>query len=641
LIDLTKLTKTPKKYARELTKKEAKSLLDSLDKAYFISSKPLVSDAIYDTFRQAIESKYPDLMAKVGSVDDSDVELPAPMASLNQYKLDSSKLKSALKKRTKYVISSKLDGLSIELVYEKGVLKKAFTRGDAVMGKDVSRHISAMGVPKKLATPTDLIVRTECLIRTETFKKHMTKDAGGKYTAARNAASGLIRKFTSDAMIKHLSFVAFEIIGGEGSGTKLSAQLLKLKRMGFYVVYHEVVTAPMTQDTLVSTLERFMASSEFELDGIVVAEDVPYQNSDENPTHAFKFKMNSDADAVLVPIKEIVYNHTKLGYLQPVVTFEPTIIDGVTVERASAHNGFYVEHGYLKDEKNPGPKKPLGPGAIIKVVRSGKVIPYITEVIKGAKKPELPKVEFERKGVEFTSVGESSEVEIRRMSHFVSSLSIEGFASGSVAKVFDALGEWSKEDAIENPGSVADVLGKAVSQKFVKAVNALKRNGVKADVWYLACSPWYFEGASDSTYSALLDSNPEVITCNKTAQVKTVTAMIQSSTRVKTKAQDLAKAIIEMNRDAKLLGLKLLVPDKVEVTGSALKGQSIAFTGVRDAALKTAIIAAGGEAKDSMTSATTILIAKDPGDSSAKLEKARAKGIEIMSITSFKKRYGL
>ena len=642
MIDLKKLKATPKKYARELTKKEAKSLLDSLDSAYFLKSKELVSDAIYDTFRKAVEAKYPDLAKKVGAVDDSDVELPAPMASLNQYKKGSPKLKAALKKKTTYVIGSKLDGLSIELVYIDGVLTSAYTRGDAVMGKDVSRHIPAMNVPKNIPVKGKFIVRTECLIRTSTFNKHMTKAAGGKYTAARSAASGLIRKFTSDAAVKHLSFVAFEIIGGDGAGTKLSSQLLKLKRLGFYVVYHEVITSPLTEDTLEGILARYMANSEFELDGIVVSENVPYQNSDSNPSHAFKFKMNADEDAVLVPIKEVIYNHTKLGYLQPVATFEPTVIDGVTVERATAHNGFYVEHGYLKDSKSPNKvKKPLGAGAVIKVVRSGKVIPYILEVIKGAKKPDLPKVEFERKGVEFVASSDSSEIEVRRMSHFVSALSIDGFASGSVAQVFESLGEWTREQAIEEPELVSDVLGPDVSKKFIRAISRLKKSGVKADAWYLACTPWYFEGASDSTYGALLSEHPEAISLRKKADVKSLASMIRASTRIKTKADDLAKAIVEMNRDAAMLGLKLLAPEKVEVTSDALAGVHVAFTGVRDAELSKAIVAAGGVAKDSMTAATTVLIAKDPGESSAKLDKAREKGITIMSIAQFKRRYGL
>jgi NAD-dependent DNA ligase len=117
--------------------------------------------------------------------------------------------------------------------------------------------------------------------------------------------------------------------------------------------------------------------------------------------------------------------------------------------------------------------------------------------------------------------------------------------------------------------------------------------------------------------------------------------MIRGSTRIKTKADDLAKAIVEMNRDAAMLGLKLLAPEKVEVTGDALSGVHVAFTGVRDAELSKAIVAAGGVAKDSMTAATNVLIAKDPGESSAKLDKAREKGITIMSIAQFKRRYGL
>ena len=636
------LIKNPRKAVKNLTKKQATSLLARLDKAYFVNSEGLVPDSVYDIIRADLVEQYPELADKIGAVDDSDVPIPVPMASLNQYKLGSSKLSTVLTSKALYVKSDKLDGLSIELVYEKGLLTAMYTRGDAVSGKDVSRHISHVNAPKRIQIKTPFAVRVEALIKPKTFHAKMHEDVGGKFTTARNAAAGLIRRFESSAAdLKHVDLVAFEILEGDLAGKPQLKQLSALADMGFKVVNYDVVRMPMSEQELEQLLIDTMAKSEYELDGIVLSKNVSYTVTDSNPSHAFKFKMNSDEDSVLVPCKDVVYQKTMHSYLNPVVTFDPTMIGGVMVSKANGHNGFYIEHGYLFDKKTVGSKiKPIGPGAILKVVRSGKVIPYILEVVKGARKPKLPDVPYSKQGVEFVLEGDDdSTVATRKMVHFVSRLNIEGMASGNIAKIFEAEGDWNRLEAMQpDEDSLSAILGKAAAKAYVKQVAQLHTTGVDAVRWYTANSPWYLEGASDSTYASIVEAVPEVGDYKKSVELA---ARISAIPRMKNKAQTLAKAIIGMNADARKYGVKLSKPKAIKVVSSALKGVVVGFTGFRDPELTAAILAAGGLAYDGVKANTTVLLAKDPDSGSSKIEKAIQKGIAVMTPATFKRKYTL
>lgn len=108
-------------------------------------------------------------------------------------------------------------------------------------------------------------------------------------------------------------------------------------------------------------------------------QDIEYVHSgSRNPVHEFKFKVNSEAQMVNVVCTGVVYQKSKYGKLTPVATYEPTVLaGGATCTRATAFNGFFVENGYLKDRG--GVKRPIGKGAVLKIVRSGSVIPYIVE----------------------------------------------------------------------------------------------------------------------------------------------------------------------------------------------------------------------------------------------------------------------
>ncbi|AQT28626.1 putative DNA ligase [Erwinia phage vB_EamM_Yoloswag] len=645
-LSLKRLNKYPEKVLDELTQKQVVTLVTKLDEAYHVDGEGMVSDAVYDFIRKYIDQKWPKskLARKIGQRDDADVKLPVPMASLNQFQPDSKQLARALNKDVEWVLTDKLDGLSIELVYEGGRPVAAYTRGDATHGKDVSHHLPSMRIPQTISERGQVVIRCEALIPQKTFMSKMHESAGGRFKAARNAASGLIRNFETAKEFKYVRQVCFGIIGGRGANLKQSAQFKLLERWGFEVVRHFGPLQFADQDELIAWLERRMSKSIFELDGVVVTEDTPgHKSTASNPSHAFKFKMNVDADAVIATVEDIIYQETKYGTLQPVAVFAPTVMSGgVTVTRANGHNGYYVQHGYLKPKKNQQPPheiRPLGPGAKVKLIRSGKVIPYIMDIIKPARKPKLPDVPYTLKGVEFVAKKKTSVATARLLGSFLKSLDVKNTGPSTAKMLVDS--------GITDPAALFDasmatlraVLGDARGKQLAIDLKQM-RSGLPINSWLKATAPYYMRGAN-TTFDKVVDSIPDLSNVLRRGDTGDLAFLISSIHGVKSRASDLAEACIAAYEIATQIGIKLKAPERVAVVSSKLKGVNVAFTGVRDRELMQQITALGGVATDSMKADTNILIAKDPGSGSAKLQKAMDKGIPIYSVAEFKRRYKL
>lgn len=645
-LSIAKLNKTPLKVMDTLNLTQATKLVSALDAAFHDGPEEIVSDAVYDVIRNYISERWPKskLALKIGARDDSDVKLPVPMASLNQYQYGSKQLAKALSKDVEWVLSDKLDGLSIEIVYDKGLPVAAFTRGDASSGKDVSHHLPSMRIPQKIPTKERTVIRSEALIPEKTFMAKMHKSVGGRFKAARNAASGLVRNFETAKEFKYVRQVCFGIIGGKGANLKQSAQFKLLERWGFEVVRHQGPMRFTDEQELVAWLEKRISKSIFELDGIVMTEDTAgHKSTASNPTWAFKFKMNTDADSVMAKVLDIVYQETKYGILQPVAVFAPTLMaGGVTVSRANGHNGFYVEHGYLKPKSGqpaPHAKKPLGPGAVVKLIRSGKVIPYIMEIIKPAKKPKLPDVPYKVNGVEFVAKNKTDVSVARLLGSFMKTLEIPN-AGPSTAKLLVEANISDPQMVFQLPMmTLRTLVGDSRGRKMFKDLK-LAKDGTPINRWLKACAPYYMRGAN-TTFDKVVDGIPDLDKLLRKGNALDLAKVIRGLYGIESKAPDIARAAIEAYALAKTIGVTLIAPQRVKVVSAKLKGVNVAFTGVRDKDLMQQIAAQGGVATDSMKADTNILIAKDPGSGSAKLQKAMDKGIPIYSVAEFRSKYKL
>lgn len=624
------------------TKKNAQALLDILDEAY-VKGESLIDDDTYDSLRLEMNEKWKGLESKIGhKTDDDDVKLPIPMASLNQLYRGSEKLQNALKKKLR--LSDKLDGQSIEVVYRDNRPVSAYTRGDADYGKDISHHIPHMRIPQFVSDALkNVTVRFEAIIQLKLFNKHLHKDVGGKYVAARNCVAGLTRSFKPLPLeFQYIDFIAFAIIGGTGSTLPQSKQFKLLKSEMFKVAY-SVPAKVWTEEELIAHYDDRMLNSKYELDGIVCTRNIePEVPSNSNPKHAFKFKINSLSDSVIVEVKRIEWEASKYGRLTPVAIYDPTLMPGgVTCTNATCHNAHYVMYGQegKRDKKTkeiiiPKKKYPIGVGAKIRIIRSGKVIPYIMEIVEPAKEPSMPDVPYKIEGVHAIIDEHTDDITERLFNSFFTDMEFTSQGpSTSKALVEYGITDVYKLYGITKKRAIS-LLGQAKGKALIASIEK-SREETNIVSWLTATAPFYMQGSAKTTFQKIIDEIPDIASYENTHEMLIAISNIKG---IKSLAPKLTSTII----DSLSLAFSCNVHPTVilvERTSDKLHDIVAGFSGLTDKQLMQEIQEAGGAASRNMTSATNVLIVKDTGASSSKIEKAKAKGILIVTPAQFREKF--
>lgn len=337
---------------------------------YHTLGQPSVSDEVYDAAKKSLGLTDSDLIGSVPLRDK--IKLPIFMGSLD--KVSSTREVNNFTKRIPgpYVLSDKLDGISALLWRDdKGL--KLFTRGDGFVGQDVTRilpHISNIPDVFRQDRPS-FAIRGELIIP-------RSSDIGN-LQARRNAVTGLVvtAKNPDIRKLNKIDFLPYAVI--EPSGMSQSQQLAWLAEQGWpntvWAVQHQKLG---DMDALLSNR---MSNSPYEIDGIVIMQDIPHEeeHTGKNVDYAVAYKNRALNEAAEVEVARVDWNMSKDGLLKPTAVFsEPVVLNSSKIARATAHNAKNVI------------EKGIGPGARLRIMRSGNVIPYIKEVLQPARNCALP-----------------------------------------------------------------------------------------------------------------------------------------------------------------------------------------------------------------------------------------------------------
>lgn len=364
---------------------ERKARLKLWQDAYF-NLEPLVSDQEYDAERDAIaaaEPEAPEVLA---------VGAPPPKHSVwekveHEIKMGSLRKANSLEEFQEWVrkckeagassffITYKLDGSSMELVYQKGRLVRCATRGDGTVGEDVTENISQIpNIPKDLKLDLDLTVRGEVVMEIATFQEHYAAE----YANPRNTAAAIVRKRKGGgAECKHLKFLAHGVMFAD-ERDRTETHLMAMKRiesMGFECPKGAATTEV---EAVVGTYESAKgkrASLPFEIDGMVISVN-NLKVLDEmgevagRPLGQLAWKF--DAAMAETRMVDVKWQVGLSGRVTPVAVVEPVNIGGVVVTNVSLHN-LTMFRG-LK----------LSPGCRVLISRRNDVIPYVEKNLDAA-----------------------------------------------------------------------------------------------------------------------------------------------------------------------------------------------------------------------------------------------------------------
>lgn len=638
----------PLAFAKGLKKIALKNLLNGLDDAYHDDGESPVSDEAYDIMAENYTERFgltggevPKIGAPVKG--GGKVLLPVPMGSLNKLKPGATQIAIFLSAGGPYVVSDKEDGISLEIVYSNGIPQRAFTRGDGKIGKDVSGVLEALRIPQRISEKGEFIIRGEFTADKAVFQKYYAEE----FATSRNHGGGLLNRNAASEHITRYKFVVYEILMGSKAGKPISQQLTYAKQLGFMVVpwksYPQLTEEKLTQ---LHNLRKG-GGAKRDIDGIVVARDIAYKVVQAgNPTHAYAFKINSLESSLLVKVKDVVWEESRHGRWIPRIMIEPTLIGGVMVEWFTGHNNFYIEHGYkqelVKKKQIPYEPRPINKGATIRVIRSGDVIPYIMAVEKAAKTPSKPDGAYTVDGVHLRVVhdkvvGKTNLRVVKELTHFFTVIEVDGLKQGTVQKLVDAKFDTVKKILNVKVSKLLQIEGfqRTSATALVAALEKAKANMTFGRV--AEGSAAFGDKIGASRLAAVEEAIPDILD-----RVNLPERDLEQAIRGVRGFKELAKqiatnlkafvAFLERN------GIELVETKKEAVVGSDMKGQAVLFTSVRDAALQKWIVQQGGKIASTVNQATMLVI-KEEGVSNNKTEIADTKGIPILTLEKFKRKF--
>lgn len=366
------------RYHMEDNTKILEKRLEKARKAYY-NLDPIISDAEYDALKDQLQLLRPDSpeVTAVGAIPPTTsvwekVEHEIPMGSLNKVSTVEDFEKWVAKtEATEFLITHKLDGSSLEVVYRNGKMVRCVTRGDGRVGEDVTVNAANIpSIPHELQG--DVIVRGEVVMLLETFRKKYVHE----YANPRNTANGKIReKKGGGKACADLTFVAYTAVGPSFSTEE--EQFIWLEEEGFVVPSYDVGCPELIKVKHEEIME-YRSDIPYEIDGTVIrVNDIVYQDElgELNMRPRGQMAWKPKAETGITDVLDVVWQVGPTGRVSPVCIVNPVRIGGVTIERVSLHN--------LKMFRELN----LWKGCRVTVSRRNDVIPYLENVIDEASPP--------------------------------------------------------------------------------------------------------------------------------------------------------------------------------------------------------------------------------------------------------------
>lgn len=639
-----------------------KTLIEELNNASiaYYTSVPIMSDYDWDKKYEELQQLerqeniiFPNSPTQnVGyTVSDklNEVKLDHLMLSLDKTKSINDLKQFAENKQC--IVSVKCDGLSTTLKYVHGELVSAVTRGNGYEGTDVLQNVLTIkNIPKKIPYDDELIIDGETIIGWDTFNKinENIKDPDKKYKHPRNLVSGsLLLLDSKEAEQRNMRFVAWRVIKGF-SHESVYEDLQDSKECGFEVVPMIPYIGCENLQTVLDTIKDVADVNNIPYDGAVMAyDDYSYGESlgktDKFFRHSIAYKYEDQLYETV--LKDIEWNTSKTGLINPVAIFEPIDLDGAITTRATLHNISYIK------------KLSLGIGDRIRVYRSNKVIPKVHDSINKSNNFTIPdkcpicggrtKIVKENDSEVLMCMNDDCQGKLLgKLCHSVSRnvLDIDGLSEATLEK-FISLG-WL--NSIKSIYHLSDYKGKMYSlegfgkksvDKLLESIEKSRETTLDRFIYALSV-PMIGKSASKDIAKHFKYNFDEFYHCFSCGygyfwNLKVDGIGVVASNNIQKFAITHMDKVFELSKE-----FTFKIPNESNHTQNTLQGKTFVITGSlekysnRDE-LKSVIESYGGKVSGSVSAKTFALINNDIESSSSKNKKAKSLSVQIINEEQF------
>ncbi len=633
-------------------------LIDKANYEYYTLDKPTITDQEYDRYMQELqklEEEHPDLKrddsptSRVGSkVIDSfkKVTHEIPMLSLsnvfneNDIVLFDERVKKVVN-NPKYVAELKIDGLSVSLLYKKGKLVRAATRGDGITGEDITHNVRTIkSVPLTIKKPIDIEVRGEIYMSKASFTK--LNENGENFANPRNAAAGSVRQLNSKvAASRNLDCFIYHLPDPEDYNIYTHLEALNfMGELGFVINPNNKKINDL--DELLEYIDYYTVNRNnlpYEIDGVVIKlNDLNDQQklgfTARTPKWATAYKF--PAEEVLTKVKDIIFTVGRTGQVTPSANLEPVRVMGSVISRATLHNEDYVV------------SKDIRVGDTVSIKKAGDVIPEVVKVIlerrDGTEKPfkmadqcpicDSKLIRNEEQSMYYCLNDHCPAKKQEKLIHFTSryAMNIEGFGDRIIEDFYN-LGYLKDYDDFYNlyqhkqELSELEGFGDKSINNLLEEIENSKQNSLERllfgiSIRHVGTKTADILGRNFITIDKLMESSFEEI-----SEIKDIGPIIAKSVVEYFSVEENRNLIKRLQK----LGVNTTYLKSVANNGTVFSGKTFVLTGslerfTRDEA-KLKIEDFGGEVTTSVSKKTDVVIAGT--ESGSKLKKAQELKITI------------
>jgi DNA ligase (NAD+) len=655
-----------------MTMERMKLLIEEIskhNKAYYENDKPSITDQAYDALMRElleIEAEHPEW--KQGDSPSQRVggqPLEAFSQITHQVKLlsldnsyDEKDLREFDNRIAKeigpdynYVVEYKIDGLSVALTYEKGILVSGATRGNGEVGEDVTDNVKTIrSIPLRLEEPVDIVVRGEVYFPKEKFRLlNEQQEAMGlqPFANPRNAAAGTLRQLDSKVTAKRpLDIFVFNVLQGAVPSDYHYENQQHLETLGFVTCEARLCQSIDAVIDLCHDMIEKRHDLPYEIDGMVIKVNRISQREvlgvkAKSPRWAIAFKF--PAEEKMTVLKDVVFQVGRTGVVTPKAEFDPVEVAGSVISRATLHNEDYIN------------EKDIRIGDTIVVQKAGDVIPAVVRVVEEMRSgneqvvtmpthcPECNHLLLKQPGeVALRCLNDHCPAKLRRgIEHFVSrtAMNIDGLGISIINLLIqnqlikdysDLYYLMDQETEIAN----LDRMGEKSADNLLKAIESSKNNGLDQ---LLSGMGIPLIGAKAS----------KTIAENFLSMDALQMANLEDLIAIEEIGEKMALSLITFLADEenkrridclKAAGVKMTYDKQQEILGDVFKDKKVVLTGTLEqfsrTEAKALIESQGGKVVGSVSKKTDyVLVGASPG---SKYDKAMELGIAILDESEFK-----